>query len=79
MVSAITGGAYSQQWEARTTIKIQIYPRNQLWIDLNTDTAEWMNHGEQLIIVGDWNSEVSEVRTWMKIQVIPNAICDLYR
>ena len=55
MVSAITGGTYSQQWEPHTTIKIQIYPRPQLWIDLNTDIAEWMNHGEQLILMEDWN------------------------
>ena len=40
-------------------MKIQNDPKNQLWIDLNTQIEKCMDQGEQLILVGDWNSEVS--------------------
>ena len=36
-----------------------------------------MDQGEQLILIGDWNSEASETNIWMKTQVPKNAIYDL--
>ena len=47
-------------------MKIQNDPRNQLWIDLNTQIAKWMDQGEQLILIGGFNSEASEVNTRME-------------
>ena len=60
-------------------MKIQNDPRNQLWIDLNTQIAKWVDQGEQLILVGDWNSEVSEGIKWMETQGLANTIYDLHR
>ena len=63
-VSASSGGAYSQQLEALAIMKIQNDPSNQFWIDLNTEILKWIHQGEQIIIMGDWDIEVSEVNTW---------------
>ena len=59
-------------------MKIQNDPRNQFWIDLNTQIEKWMDQGEQLILVGDWNSEAPEVNTWMETKRLKNTICDLH-
>ena len=65
-VGAITGGAYSRKLESLTMMKIQNDPRTQFWIDLNTEILKWIHQGEQIILIGDWNSEASEVNTWME-------------
>ena len=64
VVSASVRGAYSQQLEALAIMKIQNDPSNQFWIDLNTEILKWIHQGEQIIIMGDWDIEVSEVNTW---------------
>ena len=33
-----------------------------------------MDQGEQLILMGDWNGEASEVNTWMESQGLNNKI-----
>ena len=45
-------------------MKIRNDPITQFWIDLNTDILKWIHQGEQIITMGDWNSEASEVNTW---------------
>ena len=37
-----------------------------------------MDKGERLIIMGDWNSEFLELKTWMKTKGLTNTICDLH-
>ena len=78
MVGASSGGAYSQQLEVLTTIKIKNYPRAQFWIYLNTNITKYMDHGEQLILMGDWNSRALEVNTWIETQGLTNTICDIH-
>ena len=76
--SSIIGGTYSQQLEALKIMKIQNYLRNQFLIDLNTEIAKWMDQGEQLILMGDLNSEVSEVNKRIEKNVLTNKICDIH-
>ena len=52
-----TGGTYSQQVQSLTIMKIKNELRNPFWIDLNTNTTKWMYQGEQIIIMGYWDSE----------------------
>ena len=33
---------------------------------------------EQIILMGDWNSEASEVSTWMEAQGLTNRICNFH-
>ena len=47
-------------------------------MNLNTKITEWIGQVEQLIIMGDWNIEASEMDTCMKTQGITNAICNLH-
>ena len=42
-VSASGEGSYSKQLESLTIINIQNYTRTQLWMDLNTKIAKWMD------------------------------------
>ena len=65
-VSDSTGGSYSQQLESLIITKIQNNPRTQFWIYLNTKIAKWMDQGEQLILIGGFNSEASDVNTRME-------------
>ena len=58
---ASTGRAYSQQLEILEIMKIQNDPRTQFWIDLNKDISKWIHQGEQIILMGDWNSKAPEV------------------
>ena len=55
--SASAGGAYSQQLEPLTIMKIQSDPMTQFWIDPNKETVKNMDQGKQLILMGDWNRE----------------------
>ena len=40
---------------------------------------KWIHQGEQIIIIGDWNSEESEVNTWIEKQELTKKICNLQR
>ena len=59
-------------------MKIQNGPKTQFWINLNTDILKLVNQGEQIILMGDWNSESLEVKKWMETQVITNTICNIH-
>ena len=75
---ASTGGVYIQQLESLYIMKIQNDPRIQFWIDLNKEISKWIHKGEQIILMGDWNSEALEVNTWMETQAITNTICKIH-
>ena len=60
-------------------MKIQNYPRTQFWIDLNKEISKWIHEGEQIILMGVWNSEALGVNTWMETQELTNKICNLNR
>ena len=45
MVSSSAGGAYIQELEALVIMKVQNYLKTQLWIELNTNIAKWMDKG----------------------------------
>ena len=47
-------------------------------IDLNTAILKWIHQGEQIILMGDCNSEVLEVNIWMETQGLTNKICNLH-
>ena len=47
-------------------MEIQDDPRNQFWIDLNKDISKYTHQGEQIVLMGNWNSKASEVNTWME-------------
>ena len=49
-------------------MKIQIDPRTQFWMNLNTDISKWIHQGEQIIFMRGWNSESLEVNTGMETQ-----------
>ena len=57
------GGAYSQQLEALAIMEIQNDPINQFWIYRNKEISKWTHQGEQIILMGYWNSEALEVIT----------------
>ena len=78
-VSNIAGGAYLHQWEALIAMEIQNDPRTQSWIDLNTDILKLIHQVELIILMGNWNSEASEVNKCMEIQQLANKICNLRR
>ena len=65
-VSAITGVAYITPLESLTIMKIQNDHRTKFWIDLNNKISKWVDKGEQLIFMGYYNSEASEVNTLIK-------------
>ena len=65
IVSASAGGAYSQQIETLAILRYQNDPIIQIWVDINKEISTWIYQGEQIILVGDWNSEALEVITWM--------------
>ena len=69
-----SGGSYSQQLEPLAIKKIQNDLRNLFWIYLNKDISKWTHQGEQIIFLGDWNSEASEVNTWTETQGPTNTI-----
>ena len=75
---ASAGGAYSQELEVLAILKVQNNPRPQFWIDLNKGISKWIHQGEQIILMGDWNSEASDVNTWMETQGLTNKICNLH-
>ena len=60
-------------------MKIQNNPRTQFLIEVNTEISKWIHQGEQIIIMGDWNSEESEVNTWIEKQELTKKICNLQR
>ena len=55
-------------------MKIQNDPRAQFWIDFNTEISKLIHQGEQIMLMGDFNSEVLELNTWMLTQVLTNII-----
>ena len=57
---------------------IQNEPRNQFWIDINTEILKWIHQGEEIILIGEWNSEASEVNKWMETHGLTNTICNLH-
>ena len=59
-------------------MKIKNDPRTQSWIDFNKDILKCIHQGEHIIIMEDYNSEASEVNTWMKTQVLTNTICNIH-
>ena len=65
-VSGSAGGSHSQKFQAFAIMKIQNNPRNLFWININTDIWKWIHQGEQIILLGEWNSEASEVNAWME-------------
>ena len=76
-VSASAGGAYSQQLEFLVIMKIQNDPRNQSWIDINTEISKGYIK-EKKNILGDWNGEASYVNTLMGTHGLTNTICNLH-
>jgi len=57
---------YALQTIALTNMGILECPRTQFWQDLRESIMTWQSQNEQVIIMGDWNSEYQEVITWMK-------------
>ena len=53
---------------------IQNDPRNKIWIVISNDISKWTH-----ILMGDWNSEASEVNIWMETQGLTNTIFNLHR
>ena len=53
IVSASTGGAYSQQLETLAIMIIHNDLSSKFWIDLNKDTSKWIHQGEQIILMWD--------------------------
>ena len=60
-------------------MKIRNDPRTQFWIVMNTEILKWIHQVEQIILVGDCNSEASEVKTWMETKGLTNIIFNLHR
>ena len=79
IVSASAGVSYSYQLEALVIIKIRNDPRTQFWIVMNTEILKWIHQVEQIILVGDCNSEASEVKTWMETKGLTTIIFNLHR
>ena len=40
---------------------MQVFPGDQFWIDLGIAVSEWQANSSQIALIGDWNSEASEV------------------
>lgn len=41
-------------------------PRKQFWIDLQSYIEQCQNANEQLIVMGDWNSDYDQLLIWMQ-------------
>ena len=50
--SGSAGKAHSQKLEALEIMKIQNYPRTQLWMNLNKEISKWTHQGEEIILMG---------------------------
>ena len=72
-------GAYRQKLQALSIMKIKNDPITKFWIDLHTEISKWINQWEQIIPMRDWNSEASEVNTWMETQGLTNTIFNINR
>ena len=55
-------------------MKIENGLRTQFWMDLNKDISKWIHQGEQIILLGDWNSEALEANTRIETQELTNTI-----
>ena len=58
---------------------MQVFPGDQFWIDLGIAVSEWQANSSQIALIGDWNSEASEVDIWMTDHGLINSICELHR
>ena len=59
-------------------MKIQNDPRTRFRIEINKDISKWTHQGEKIIHMEDWNSEASEVNTWVETQGLINTIFNLH-
>ena len=55
---------YQQQLRALTADGITTCPRSQFWIDLAVEIEKWKDAGDQLVIMGDWNEPVTDLKPW---------------
>ena len=62
-----TSGAYSQQLIALALDgRPDECPRKVFWDDLAFNIDRWTQNGEQLVIMGDWNSDDESTRKWFE-------------
>jgi Reverse transcriptase (RNA-dependent DNA polymerase). len=54
-------------------------PRSQFWIDLKTYISECKENSEQVIVMGDWNSNYIEVVQWMNTLGLKDIIQDRHK
>ena len=65
--STNTSGAYAQQLLALSLDEHpDDCPRKVFWDDLSSNIDGWLQNGEQLVIMGDWNSEDTSTRKWFQ-------------
>ena len=55
-------------------MRLQNDPRTQFWIDLNKKISKLIHQEEEIILIGDWNSETLVVNTFMETQRLTNTI-----
>ena len=74
-----TSGTYSQQLLALSLDgNTDECPRNVFWDDLSSNIENWLQSGEQLVIMGDWNSEDDSTRKWFEDKGLVNSHYDIH-
>jgi len=75
-ISFGAGSAYTQQLLQLQDIGIQSNQRHDFWNDLEQSVTRAIDLGDNIILMGDWNTEFSEVRTWMESLGLVKLICE---
>ena len=65
---------YAQQIQGLLAQGIQSCPWRQFWVDLKTFVEEVYDNGEQLIVMGDWNSRMKDVDLFFETLGMEEAI-----
>ena len=78
-ISAGTSSTYAGQIIGLAKDQITSCPRHQFWQDLKTYIRECTDNSEQVIVMGDWNSQYQEVVQWMKMVGLKDIIHDRHK
>jgi exonuclease III len=64
-ISTGTTSTYALQSVALAQENIMECPRKQFWIDLHEFLGNCTQRNEQIVLMGDWNSDYDEIKQWM--------------
>lgn len=65
---------------AQHLTELQEDPIKRFWLDLGKDILKWKAKGEQLILAGDWNENITghNITEWMELFGLKEAVTELH-